>query len=245
MFLVGPLNESLKTRFPNLFGLELVKSCLIKERIAGEGIWLWRQDPTEEDESVELNDLMDLLWNISLTSRSDGWHWLGNNSGTFSVGSVKSLIINSFDFSSRYVMKWCSWVPIKCNLFAWKAEMNMIPTAEALKNRGMLITDEVCPLCNSAEETVDHLFTSCIVFSVIWHKVCLWSRVPLFYAFSFRDLLEMHNHCGKKNEEKEVFHGIILITCWCVWKARNDLRFNGVNFKIENIFSDIRSLGYL
>ncbi|XP_021980099.1 uncharacterized protein LOC110876232 [Helianthus annuus] len=200
------LDEPLKFRFPSLFRLEMVKGCSVKDRVGSDGIWLWRHEPNEDDEASELTGLMDLIWNFPLSDRRDAWRWLGCNSGVFSVSSVKSIILNSFDFSSRFVMKWCSWVPIKCNLFAWKAEMGRIPTTEALKKRGVIIEDEVCPLCSSEEETVDHLFTSCLVTSVLWQKVCTWSRVPLFFAFSFRDLLELYDHCGKKNEEKEFFH---------------------------------------
>ncbi|KAJ0547960.1 hypothetical protein HanIR_Chr08g0378051 [Helianthus annuus] len=46
----------------------------------------------------------------------------------------------------------------------------------------------------------------------------------LFRIYPCRDLIEIHNHCGKKAREKEAFHGIVMITCLSIWKARNNTR---------------------
>ncbi|KAJ0578995.1 putative reverse transcriptase zinc-binding domain-containing protein [Helianthus annuus] len=77
----------------------------------------------------------------------------------------------SVDNSKRYVYNWCKWIPQKCNIFAWRSELNRIPTGMALRNRNIPIVDVSCPFCNSGDETVDHLFTACVVASTVWQAV--------------------------------------------------------------------------
>ncbi|KAM0048221.1 putative reverse transcriptase zinc-binding domain-containing protein [Helianthus debilis subsp. tardiflorus] len=153
--------------------------------------------------------------------------------------------MGSQDFSSRYVMDRCPWVPLKCNIFVWKAEMNRIPTVETLSRCGILNGEETCQLCSNGDDSVDHLFSSRIIASIVWQKLCAWCRVPIFFVFYFRDLLKINNHCGKKAGEKEAFQGIVIISCWSIWKARNERRFNGKQSKVESTVSEVRSLGFL
>ncbi|KAI3807746.1 hypothetical protein L1987_23680 [Smallanthus sonchifolius] len=244
------VNEPLRDRFPNLFRLEGQKRCTMSDRCPGLGAdflgsWHWSPQPASSVERPEWIGLRLLLSPVALSDSKDGWGWLGDSSGEFSVGSVKRLIDSGINFSNMYVMKWCKWIPAKCNIFAWRAEMDIIPTIAALRRRNVEVSELACSLCGAEDESTDHLFSSCIVASVIWQKVSRWCRVPNIFSFSFRDLLELHNFCGLKEVEKEVFHGIVLITCWSIWKARNELRFKNKEAKIEDIFSEVKSIGFL
>ncbi|KAM0069148.1 putative reverse transcriptase zinc-binding domain-containing protein [Helianthus debilis subsp. tardiflorus] len=141
-------------------------------------------------------------------------------------------------------MNWCKWVPKKCNIFAWRAEMNRIPTVDALCSRGMTIIDDMCCLCEEDLESVSHIFSACPISVGVWEKVSFWCRIPRFFIFSFRDLLELHSVGGRKKAECEALHGIVLTTCWVIWKARNKLRFNGIRSSIEEIFSEVRVISF-
>ncbi|KAJ0532716.1 hypothetical protein HanIR_Chr09g0400091 [Helianthus annuus] len=50
MFWLDPclLDVPLNSRFPSLFKLEVVKTCSIRDRLEGEGLWLWGHDPFSE-----------------------------------------------------------------------------------------------------------------------------------------------------------------------------------------------------
>ncbi|XP_021985967.1 uncharacterized protein LOC110882195 [Helianthus annuus] len=133
----------------------------------------------------------------------------------------------------------------KCNIFAWRSEINRIPTGVALRNRNIPIVDVSCPLCNSGDETVDHLFTACVVASTVWQFVSSWCIIPSIFAFSFKDLLEIHSLSGLSDQRKDVIQGIIIIRYWSIWKARNELKFAGKTARIENIVSEIKALGFL
>ncbi|MFS7932698.1 putative reverse transcriptase zinc-binding domain-containing protein [Helianthus anomalus] len=160
----------LKEKFPNLFKLELVKTCCVRDRLDGEGLWLWRYDPETSEELSEWQVLSAALGSVSLDTGEDRWSWLGNGSKDFSVAAVKHLISSSRDYSSRYVMEWCKWVPKKCNIFAWRADMNRIPTCDVLGRRGMSVIDDLCSFCGEELETVSHIFSACPISMGVWEK---------------------------------------------------------------------------
>ncbi|XP_021974438.1 uncharacterized protein LOC110869497 [Helianthus annuus] len=83
-------DSPLKDIYLNLFSLEVVKSCLVRDRLAGN--WLWRHDPSLEDEMMELSALTDAVDSVSLSDGNDRWIWKGDSSTCFSVGSLKRVL---------------------------------------------------------------------------------------------------------------------------------------------------------
>ncbi|PWA77373.1 RNA-directed DNA polymerase, eukaryota, Nucleotide-binding alpha-beta plait domain protein [Artemisia annua] len=224
----------LKDMAPGLFSLEKFKKCKVKERIIDSGgsvsvRWKWKHRPTETEvlgQLAMLNGLFDELSGV-FSSRKDRWHWLG------------------IDASNNFVLNWCKWIPVKCNMFAWRAALGGIPTSVSLMKRHVPVADPICQLCGFADESVDHIFTSCLVASVLWQGISQWCKVPYIYAFSFGDLLELHNFTGLKGMAKEVFQGLIVIGCWALWKARNELRFSNKPVNAGNILSEVKAVGFL
>ncbi|PWA74341.1 RNA-directed DNA polymerase, eukaryota [Artemisia annua] len=242
----------LKDLCPNLFRLQKEKKCRVKCRTVVDGVgsgmgerWRWARSPASDQEVAELDFLVSVLDFVVLSGSRDKWLWLGDKSGAFSVSSVRQLIYSESDFSNNYVLEWCKWIPAKCNVFIWQAEMSKIPTADALRRRNMVGVEATCSICNEDNESVEHLFTSCRVAMVVWSHICSWTRVQRFFAFSFRDLIEVHEHVGLRGKAKKVFHGIILLSCWAIWRARNRSKFDGKSVKPEEIISDIKSIGFL
>ncbi|KAM0019452.1 putative RNA-directed DNA polymerase [Helianthus debilis subsp. tardiflorus] len=242
-------NVPLKEKFPHLFKLESVKGCRVKDRIPSlsEGqryLWAWKKPPSTD---LELNDLVALcsaLFIINLNQSCDVWSWIGADDKDFSVSAVKRLLNKQRSQTDHYVIEDCNWVPLKCNAFVWRAEMGRIATLTSLKKRNIGTDNLSCCLCGEEDETADHLFTTCCFASMVWSFVCSWSKSQNFIRFFFKDLLEAHNYVGLIDQKKEVLKGIIRIGCWCIWKARNEAKFNNTQVKLERIISEIRSLGF-
>ncbi|KAM0001061.1 putative reverse transcriptase zinc-binding domain-containing protein [Helianthus debilis subsp. tardiflorus] len=141
-------------------------------------------------------------------------------------------------------MEWCNWVPKKCNIFAWRAELNRIPTVEALEKRGMVLIDDGCNFCNENLDSVSHIFTACPLALGVWEKISFWCRIPKFFVFSFRDLVEIHKVGDRSLAERKALHGIVISTCWVLWKARNNLRFNGISSNVDEVFSEVMIVSF-
>ncbi|KAJ0548809.1 putative reverse transcriptase zinc-binding domain-containing protein [Helianthus annuus] len=123
--------------------------------------------------------------------------------------------------------------------------MDKIPTAEALRKRNINIGDSVCPLCNSEEETVEHVFNACFIAANVWNGISSWCKISNFFAFSIKDLFTFYKDVNGSEKKREAVHGIILIGCWCLWRARNSVRFSSATVRIDSIISEIKSIGYL
>ncbi|KAJ0554035.1 putative RNA-directed DNA polymerase [Helianthus annuus] len=112
MFWLDPwlFEVPLKYKFPSLFQLEVVKSCSVRDRLEGEGLWLWKNDPVSATESNEWELLVAALRDVFLSNRPDKWEWVGNDSEGFSVAAVKRSIDSKNDYSSCEWRDWCKFV---------------------------------------------------------------------------------------------------------------------------------------
>ncbi|XP_021991508.1 uncharacterized protein LOC110888284 [Helianthus annuus] len=118
--------------------------------------------------------------------------------------------------------------------------MGKIPTGIALRGRNIEIEEVTCPLCKTSDETINHLFTSCIVVSRIWHQISIWCKVVSFIVYTVRELLDLHEHIGLRGLAKEISHGIVMISCISIWRTRNGVKFSNSQARVEDIFSEIK-----
>ncbi|XP_076939451.1 uncharacterized protein LOC143608187, partial [Bidens hawaiensis] len=59
----------------------------------------------------------------------------------------------------------------------------------------------------------------------VWQIVSMWCGLPSVYAFSVRDLLDLHRYAGFGRKKAKVFYAVCLVTLWSIWKAMNELVF--------------------
>ncbi|XP_035837223.1 uncharacterized protein LOC118485086 [Helianthus annuus] len=71
----------------------------------------------------------------------DKWLWSASSDGSFTVKAAKSILQSDQVSDNRFVLHWCKWVPAKCNIHAWRLEMDRIPTGDALK-KGMFFSSK-------------------------------------------------------------------------------------------------------
>ncbi|KAL8254799.1 hypothetical protein R6Q59_033020 [Mikania micrantha] len=93
----------------------------------------------------------------------DMWVWTDGegNDSNFCKRHIRRRIDNFFAESGTQAFTWNRWIPIKANVFNWRANIGRLPTLEALSKRGINIPSLCCPMCNDLPKTHEHLFTSC------------------------------------------------------------------------------------
>ncbi|KAJ0534425.1 hypothetical protein HanIR_Chr09g0419661 [Helianthus annuus] len=109
---------------------------MVKDRIQGSAsnpilLWQWSRVPTHGAELNELADLFKMLERMVVSDGDDKWVWNGAGNEGFSITAVKELLCSGHDYSQRYVLKWCKWLPSKCDIFVPRAKMGKIPTTVA------------------------------------------------------------------------------------------------------------------
>ncbi|XP_022014833.1 uncharacterized protein LOC110914341 [Helianthus annuus] len=230
--------------FPCLFRLEVVKNCSVSDRLTGGDSWLWKHELDTASEVQELALISGMLSSFALGVGRDKWKWMDDATGIFSVKSAKDILVRGRCDPNAFVFDRCKWVPVKCNIFAWRLELNRTPTYDALFSRGIVNQVGACLLCGCEDESVIHLFMSCRFADLIWQKVSRWCRIPTIFGFSIKDLLEIHKFSRLGSSESKILQGIIIIACWCIWLVRNKVVFSGSRANVEDVFSELRSMGY-
>ncbi|XP_076917464.1 uncharacterized protein LOC143577543 [Bidens hawaiensis] len=236
----------LREVFPNLFLIVKDKVCLTQscfEVVDGNIVWKWRwkRSSLNQNETNELSVSLNMLQLVIVNNTPDRWIWDNDLAGVFTVASMKQILLKNSNMPVPFTIKWNSWVPIKVNILAWKAEMDRLPTYVALVKRNVDV-GSTCRLCGDYEETCDHLLTSCYFAMLIWQFVSNWCNIPPIFAFSVRDLLTFHEYCNLGLKKNKVLYGVILTACWCIWKTRNEMIFQNKTANISKTMKDIKSI---
>ncbi|VFQ97337.1 unnamed protein product [Cuscuta campestris] len=103
----------------------------------------------------------------------------------------------------------------------WRAANNILPVLDNLARKGMPIRN-TCPLCQSSEETVLHLFISCSFARQVWTSSILGWYTP--HVNGFVVWLEKILNLFNQRDQALVFH----VLC-SIWKTRNDRVWQGRN----------------
>ncbi|PWA52220.1 RNA-directed DNA polymerase, eukaryota, Reverse transcriptase zinc-binding domain protein [Artemisia annua] len=237
----------LKTRWPYLYKLEKNKKCFVRDRIRrGNNGWdfcgEWYRSPATVVEISEFQDLGEMLQNFSASNTDDKWVWDCGTIEVFSVANCKSLMRIGRDASRPHNMQWEGWVPIKVNMVSWRAEFDRLPTRDALVKRRINIVDVACPLCEAANEEINHLFVGCGYSFGVWNYICRWCKLDPFFAYDFDDLLQLFRNVHGGKWRKKIVRGIVMVTVWVIWKTRNEKVFQQVSRQVRD-FGDPRFEG--
>ncbi|GJW06935.1 RNA-directed DNA polymerase, eukaryota [Tanacetum coccineum] len=178
----------LKDRFPRVYALEECKDITVGSKLAQPSITQsFRRMPRGGVEQMQVDDLINLVQNISLIPMQDRWTWTLNSSGDFSVASVRSYIDTTMLPKGDYQTRWVNLVPIKVNTFAWKVMTNSLPTRFNISRRGIDIDSISCGNCDSGVETATHLFFACDLAKQITRSIMRWWDVPEMDYESYND----------------------------------------------------------
>ncbi|XP_076917000.1 uncharacterized protein LOC143576894 [Bidens hawaiensis] len=179
---------------------------------------------------VELRGLLQLCQNVVLEDGNDKVGW-----------DLDDLGLTHPDFR----LKWNNWVPGKVGILVWRVDLDRIPVIPLLAKRNVLVGFLDCPACGEADETTEHVFVSCGLAQAVWQAVSTWCKVPHIFAFSIRDILELYKFIKGSKRKAKFFHAVCMVSVWCLWKARNDIVFNGMAITVEIVVGNIKALGYL
>ncbi|KAK8994730.1 hypothetical protein V6N11_045803 [Hibiscus sabdariffa] len=168
--------------------------------------------------------------------------WRLNVSQTFDIKSAyTSLMDNLWDTKSQiWKMIWSLRVPQRLRIFLWLTLKGRLMT-NAERFRRSLCSHTICPCCQSTDESVLHVLHDCSHALEVWNRLIPPMGNASFYSGGIIDWLhsnvtrnELHPICGLPWQV--LFVSII----WQLWKARNDLVFNGTPPDAGNILQHNR-----
>ncbi|KAJ0858656.1 putative reverse transcriptase zinc-binding domain-containing protein [Helianthus annuus] len=204
----------------------------------------WVMETTTVEAISEAQDVVSMISQVQFAGGKDLWVWEPDKNGDFTVAAVKKWLRKDGIIRSKALMKWETWVPVKVNIFVWRMEIDRIPTRLALLRRKINIPNVSCPLCETVDESVQHLMVECGFTFGVWSKIWNWCRINGCSFYSVNDLLKMEGISFKSKWERKVIRGVFMVTCWAIWKERNKKVFQSSTPRVLEIVATVKALSY-
>lgn len=178
------------------------------------------QLPLSQQAFVQMQDVQQKMQLHPPTEGNDKWLYSWG-SGIFASAKVYRTLIGHP--SVHIIFKWlwkCQCQP-KHKVFFWLLIKDRLSTRKLLR-RNMQLDSYNRALCNVlVEESVTHLFLDCAFARMCWGIISI--DIPLNSEF-----LELAVELRAQLNTRFFMEATILL-CWTIWKARNELIFNGVS----------------
>ncbi|GJZ24056.1 RNA-directed DNA polymerase, eukaryota [Tanacetum coccineum] len=212
--------------FPRMFGLELNREISVAAKLAAPLEESFRRPVRGGMEQHQFSELNSIYGSVSLSSCSDRWVCSLSSDGRFSVKEVRNAIDDLYLPSHSVPTRWVKVIPIKINIFAWRARRNCLPTRINLIQRGVSLDSSSCPICNSGEEDVDHVFFGCNLAQVVSRRLCRWWDLDWQNWSSFSEWFAWFNSIRLSSKVKSLLEGVFYVAWWFIWRMRNRTIFD-------------------
>ncbi|GJV12261.1 RNA-directed DNA polymerase, eukaryota, partial [Tanacetum coccineum] len=231
--------------FPRLYALETVKNISVADKMAQPSLdSSFKRNVRGGVEQVQMALLLSLLEGLILPNMIDRWTWLISRDGEFSVSSVKNFIDDKILGTVGSKTQWCKYVLIKVNILSWRVKLNNLPSRLNLSCRGLELHSILCPSCNLAVESTDHLFFSCSMMKGLYTSIAKWWDVSMPEFSSFEEWWEWFSNLRLSSKLKMLLEGVFYVTWWLAWNFHNKSIF-GPNIPTKALlFDDIVAFSF-
>ena len=122
----------------------------------------------------------------------------------------------------------------RIGFFVWEATWARIVTLDQLKRKGWRIPNR-CFLCQTCEESIDHLLLHCEKTREVWMLLLFLFGVSWVFPFSVKETLLgwRGSFVGKKRKVAWQVGSLCLF--WVIWKARNKIDFEDSVLSIQRL----------
>lgn len=180
---------------------------------------VWQQ----QNGPLSLNDICHA--GIRLAEDMDQLYWgFGNTSLSVTTRSAYDSILDSVPPQpSRwwYVVVWKLRMPVTIKCFIWLALHQKILMGDKFRLRGGN-GPSVCQLCFKAEETVDHIFSTCPITLQIWEEIICRFKIMA------------HWNCAYYTGFGDIVNPLLFPSFLSrVWRFRNSLLFDNLRFSFS------------
>ena len=129
---------------------------------------------------------------------------------------------------------WNNRVPPKVSVFTWEVWWGKVLTGDQLKRRGFQLANR-CPMCKEEEENLGHLFLHCPTIWRFWALLISLSGMEWVCLLRIRDLMMGWSTFPIRKEAKKLWKAALSSLLWAVWKERNRVTFDNLNFSSHRI----------
>ncbi|GJX55063.1 RNA-directed DNA polymerase, eukaryota, reverse transcriptase zinc-binding domain protein [Tanacetum coccineum] len=202
---------TLKDKFNRLYALESCKHVTVGTKFSQPLLSSsFRRTPRGGIEMDQFVKMVDDVKEVILSTSEDRWVWDLENTGEFSVSSIRNLIDEKTLPLTDYKTRWNKLVPIKVNILSWKIMTNSLPTRFNISCRGICIDSILCANCDKGVETSSHLFFSCSLARMVVNLILRWWSIPVVELDSYDDWTLWFDNVSFPLKNKKMLEGVFL-----------------------------------
>ncbi|GJY37600.1 RNA-directed DNA polymerase, eukaryota [Tanacetum coccineum] len=237
-------DKPLSVKFPRLFALELNKYVSVAVKMDTSVYHSFRRSVRDGLEQQLMVDLYMLLEAVSLSNSQDRWICDLTGDGEFRVKEVRNYIDDMLLPSHSEPTRWVKYIPIKINIFAWRARRDCLPSRVNLIRRGVNLESPNCPLCSSYEEDVPHVLFRCDLAQLVLRRICRWWDLDWQFWTSFLEWQSWFSSIRLSSKVKNMLEGVFCVAWWSIWMFRNRTIFDENPPSRSAIFDNIVSCSF-
>nr|GFA47274.1 RNA-directed DNA polymerase, eukaryota, reverse transcriptase zinc-binding domain protein [Tanacetum cinerariifolium] len=163
--------SNLHDTFPRMFALETDKQSTVATKIA-QVDGSFRRPVRGGLEQDQFNKLISFIDSVSVSSSQDRWVCNASGDGSFRVKDIRNLIDDLILPSWSEPTRWVKFIPIKINIFVWRARRDCLPARSNLVRRGVFMDSNACPICGVYEEDIHHILFQCDLAQAVLRRIC-------------------------------------------------------------------------
>nr|GEW87382.1 RNA-directed DNA polymerase, eukaryota [Tanacetum cinerariifolium] len=167
-----------------------------------------------------------------------------NGDGVSRVKEVRTILDDIFLPYAADATRWVKYIPIKINVFAWRARLDRLPTRSNLVRRGVVLDSSLCPLCGLVPEYIHHVLFRCDTARLVFRRICRWWDLDWHDLLSFSDWNAWFSAIRLSSRIKLILEGVFYVAWWHLWVYRNQSIFAATPPRRSMIFDDIVSRSF-
>nr|GEY15121.1 cysteine-rich receptor-like protein kinase [Tanacetum cinerariifolium] len=145
---------------------------------------------------------------------NDSWECTIDDSRLFTVKGMRKHITNLSHTSVAQPFRWNKALPIKINVFPWRASQARLLTRSNLDKRDIDLNSTCCPVCDDGIETEEHLFISCIVAKETWLKLFKWWKIHTIRSSGLHETINLSQRLNLPSQHLVHFDVVVQTTQW-------------------------------
>ncbi|PWA90452.1 RNA-directed DNA polymerase, eukaryota [Artemisia annua] len=92
--------------------------------------------------------------------------------------------------------------------------LTRIPTRDNLESRGIVLDSNLCPVCATSLETVEHVFADCVELRSIWSNISRWWNVPTPSLVLVDSIINWADQSKLSVLQRKCFDAVMCTTFW-------------------------------
>jgi len=119
---------------------------------------------------------------------------------------------------------------------AWRALTDSLPTRGGLSKRGVIMNTTLCALCQTKDESCQHIFLECNRAMSVWLMCYKWVGILFVQHEDIRTHFESFHLFQVSSKQNMVWKGIWTAVIRCIWDQRNGVVFKQGVVDAEEMF---------